>query len=242
MWKRYERFAVSRLHHRLAFWVGGRRKEVFWALEDVSFSVQKGKIFGIIGANGAGKSTALKLLAGITEPDRGTVSVQGRIGCLIEVSAGFDLELTGRENVYLNGTLHGLRRREVDSRFDSIVDFSGVEAFIDTPVKKYSSGMMVRLGFAVAAHTSPDIMLVDEVIAVGDTAFQKKCIAFIREFCRKGGTVVFVSHHLPWVEQLCDEILWLAQGCAKMIGAPSDVIQNYLNKVSNTGIAARTAK
>jgi lipopolysaccharide transport system ATP-binding protein len=242
VWKRYERYAVSRFHSRLAFWLGGGRKEDFWALEDVSFSVRRGEIFGIIGANGAGKSTALKLLAGITEPDRGTVSVQGRIGCLIEVSAGFDLELTGRENVYLNGTLHGLRRREVDTLFDSIVDFSGVEAFIDTPVKKYSSGMMVRLGFAVTAHTGPDIMLIDEVIAVGDAAFQKKCISFIREFCRKGGTVVFVSHQIPLVKELCHEVLWLGGGRLKMIGEPPDVIRNYLDKVSNSGIAAQTAK
>jgi lipopolysaccharide transport system ATP-binding protein len=231
VWKRYERYATSRLHGRLAFWLGGGGKEGFWALEDVSFSVPRGEIFGIVGANGAGKSTALKLLAGITEPDRGTVSVQGRIGCLIEVSAGFDLELTGRENVYLNGTLHGLRRREVDSLFDSIVDFSGVEAFIDTPVKKYSSGMMVRLGFAVAAHTNPDILLIDEVIAVGDEAFRQKCIAFIREFCRKGGTAIFVSHQLRLIEMLCREVLWLDEGRIAMAGKSADVVEAYMKSV-----------
>jgi lipopolysaccharide transport system ATP-binding protein len=230
VWKRYERFAASRLHHTLAFWLGGGKREQFWALEDVDFEVERGQIFGIVGANGSGKSTALKIMAGITAPDRGRTEVRGRVGCLIEVSAGFDLELTGRENVYLNGTLHGMRRREIDRAFDAIVDFSGVAAFIDTPVKKYSSGMMMRLGFSVAMHTAPDIMLIDEVIAVGDAEFREKCYASIRDFCGRGGTVVLVSHNLEVMERLCHHAVWLDDGKKVGAGPPKAIIDGYLAK------------
>lgn len=231
--KRYERFLTSRLHARVAFWLGGGRRESFWALQDVGFEIRKGETFGIVGTNGSGKSTVLKILAGITRPDRGRAAVHGKVGCLIEVSAGFDLELTGRENVYLNAALHGMRRREIDAVFDSIVDFSGDRLFIDTPVKKYSSGMLMRLGFAVTAHTRPDILVIDEVIAVGDEAFQKKCIAFIHEFCARGGTAVLVSHNLPQIASLCGRALWLDQGRMGFLGESKEAVDRYLRHMAS---------
>src|SRR4051812_48693957 len=181
----------------------GAAAREFWALRDISFRVQRGEALGVIGSNGAGKSTLLKLLAGITAPTRGEIVIRGRLSALIEVGSGFHPELTGRENVYLSGAILGMKRREINEKFDRIVEFAGVGPFIDTPVKWYSSGMYIRLGFSIAAHMSPDILLVDEVLAVGDLAFQAQCLERIRELRRNGTTALFISHDLAAVEQLC---------------------------------------
>ena len=200
----------------------------FWALHDVSFEVQRGEAFGIIGDNGAGKSTMLKLLAGIMRPTSGRVRVRGRLSALIEVSAGFHPDLTGRENIYLNGTILGLKRQEIRERFDQIVEFSGLEQFIDTPVKRYSSGMFARLGFSVAAHVDPDVLLVDEVLSVGDYLFQQKCVERIESVIRSGTTVIFISHNLRAVGGLCDRSLLLQKGKMEMLGPTSEVLKRYL--------------
>jgi len=209
----------------------GRRAteaESIWALRDVSFEVDEGEVVGIIGRNGAGKSTLLKILSKITYPTSGKVKVKGRVASLLEVGTGFHEELTGRENVYLNGSILGMRKREVDERLDAIVAFSGVEQFIDTPIKRYSSGMRLRLGFAVAAHLEPDVLIVDEVLAVGDAGFQKKCIATM-EGLRKGGrTVLFVSHNLAAVENLCSRGIWIDAGKIRMDGGVTDAIKGYM--------------
>lgn len=199
----------------------------FWALQDVSFDVDAGEALGIIGRNGAGKSTVLKLLTRILKPTRGRAAVRGRIGALIEVAAGFHPDLTGRENVYLQSAIMGMRRQEIAARFDEIVAFAGLERFIDTPVKRYSSGMNARLGFSIAAHLNPDVLLIDEVLAVGDLAFQQKCQARMKEFRRQGVAIVFVSHHLPSVAQLCNRVLLLDQGKAVCLGSPGEVIAAY---------------
>jgi lipopolysaccharide transport system ATP-binding protein len=204
--------------------LGGRE---FWSVKDVSFAVRPGEALGIIGRNGAGKSTVLKLLTHILRPTRGTCAVSGRTGALIEVAAGFHPDLTGRENVYLQGAIMGMRRSEITARFDEIVAFAGVEPFIDTPVKRYSSGMNARLGFSIAAHLSPDVLLIDEVLAVGDMAFQEKCQARMKEFRRQGVAIVFVSHHLPSVAQLCSQVLLLDEGAPIRLGAPNEVIAAY---------------
>ena len=188
------------------------KSQSFWALEDVSFEVTRGEVVGIIGRNGAGKSTLLKILARITEPTRGRAEIVGRVASLLEVGTGFDRELTGRENVYLSGAIMGMRKSEIDRRFDEIVDFSGIERFIDTPVKRYSSGMYVRLAFAVAAHLEPEILIVDEVLAVGDAAFQRKCLGRMSDVTRQGRTVLFVSHNMGAVETLCKRGLVLEAG------------------------------
>ena len=190
----------------------------FWALRDVSFSVGRGEAFGIIGGNGAGKSTILKLLTGIMRPSKGTIRVAGRVSALIEVSAGFHPDFTGRENIFLNGAILGMTRDEIRRRFDAIVDFSGLEEFIDTPVKRYSSGMFARLGFSVAAHVDPDVMLVDEVLSVGDYLFQRKCIERMDAVIAGGATVVFVSHNLHAVANLCPRSLLLERGRVEMVG------------------------
>ena len=203
-------------------------RQEFWALQDVSFEVRRGQAFGIIGANGAGKSTILKLLSGILPPTRGTVEIHGRLSALIEVSAGFHPELTGRENIYLNGTILGMTRAEIRQRFDSIVAFSGLEEFIDTPVKRYSSGMFARLGFSVAAHVAPDVLVVDEVLSVGDYLFQQKCMDRMTEIMSGGATVVFVSHNLRAVSTLCPNSLLLERGQVRRIGPSNEVIQTYL--------------
>jgi lipopolysaccharide transport system ATP-binding protein len=202
----------------------------FWAVRDVSFSVDAGEALGIIGPNGAGKSTILKLLTRILRPTRGRVGVRGRIGALIEVAAGFHPDLTGRENVYLQGAIMGMSRAEIARKFDAIVDFSGVEAFIDTPVKRYSSGMNARLGFAIAAHLDPDVLIIDEVLAVGDAAFQDQCLARMRELIRRGMPIVFVSHNLPAVLDLCTRVLVLDHGTVAFDGAPSGALRAYRSR------------
>jgi homopolymeric O-antigen transport system ATP-binding protein len=202
----------------------------FWALRDVSFTLERGEAFGIIGGNGAGKSTMLKLLTGIMRPTHGTIRVAGRLSALIEVSAGFHPDLTGRENIFLNGAILGMSRQEIRQRFDAIVAFSGLEEFIDTPVKRYSSGMFARLGFSVAAHVDPDVLLVDEVLSVGDYLFQQKCLDRMRAVIASGATVVFVSHNLREVAALCRRSLLLERGQVQRIGLTTDVIQLYLDR------------
>jgi lipopolysaccharide transport system ATP-binding protein len=218
----------------------GNSKE-FWALRDVSFVVQRGEALGIIGHNGAGKSTILKLLYNITAPTRGEITIRGRLSALIEINSGFHPELTGRENIYLNGSLLGMKRREIIRKLDSIVDFAGVAPFIDTPVKRYSSGMYLRLGFAIAAHLDPDILLLDEILAVGDAAFQAKCIKRITELKEAGKTIVFVSHNLGAVESLCDRVMLIQQGQIVKSGSPREVISEYERRLLVLPASARVA-
>jgi len=206
-------------------------KDRFWALKDINLEVKKGEVLGIIGRNGAGKSTLLKILSRVTAPTRGTVKAKGRIASLLEVGTGFHKELTGRENIYLNGSILGMSRDEVLSRFDEIVDFSGIEQFIDTPVKRYSSGMYVRLAFSVAAHLDPEILLVDEVLAVGDSGFQKKCLNKMNEISKEGRTILFVSHNLAAIENLCTKCFLIEDGKLALEGATKNVIAHYLNLV-----------
>ncbi len=200
----------------------------FWALRDVSFDVNRGEAFGIVGANGAGKSTMLKLLTGIMRPTSGSIRVTGRLSALIEVGAGFHPDLTGRENIFLNGTILGLRREEIRQRFDAIVAFSGLEEFLDTPVKRYSSGMFARLGFSVAAHVDPDVLLVDEVLSVGDYLFQRKCVERMNEVIANGATVVFVSHNLRAVTNLCQRSVFIEKGAVRALGPTAEVIREYM--------------
>jgi homopolymeric O-antigen transport system ATP-binding protein len=208
-----------------------RNEDTFWALRDVSFDVQRGEALGVIGHNGAGKSTLLKLLASITAPTSGEIVISGRLSALIEVGSGFHPELTGRENVYLSGAILGMKRKEIADKFDRIVEFSGVAPFIDVPVKRYSSGMYVRLGFAIAAHLEPDVLLIDEVLAVGDAAFQEQCLARIRELRHAGTTAVFISHDLAAVEQLCDRALLLEHGRIVNSGSPRHVVSQYRSRL-----------
>jgi ABC-type polysaccharide/polyol phosphate transport system ATPase subunit len=209
-----------------------RRSDTFWALKDVSFRVERGASFGIIGRNGAGKSTLLKVLASITAPTRGRVTISGRIAALIEVGSGFHPELTGRENIFLSGAILGMRRREIAANLPRIVEFAGVGPFIDTPVKWYSSGMYVRLGFAIAAHLEPEVLLVDEVLAVGDAEFQLKCLERIRSLRRQGVTIVFISHDLTTVEQLCDDAILLDKGETIASGNPTEVVGQYHRRLT----------
>ena len=202
------------------------------ALRDLSFLVDRGEAFGIIGRNGSGKSTLLKIISGILKPSAGKVVVNGRIAALIELGAGFHPEITGRENIYINGIMLGLTRREIEQRFDRIVEFSGIAEFLDQPVKTYSSGMYVRLGFAVAVHVDPDILLIDEVLSVGDEEFSNRCIAKIQEMKYKGVTLLFVTHQLDQVRNLCDRALWLDHGQLEAIGDPARVVDAYLQEVS----------
>jgi ABC-type polysaccharide/polyol phosphate transport system ATPase subunit len=208
--------------------------EEFWALRDVSFEVQSGEVLGIIGRNGSGKTTLLKILSRITPPTEGGATILGRVGSLLEVGTGFHFELTGRENIFLSGTILGMKRSEIDRRFDEIVGFSGVEKFIDTPVKHYSSGMYLRLAFAVAAHLRTEVLLIDEVLAVGDAAFQKKCIEKMGEVARQGRTVLFVSHNLPAVASLCDAGLLLDAGRVVVRGAIDDTVSAYGRLLAET--------
>ena len=204
-------------------------KETFWALKDVSFEVEKGEVVGIIGRNGAGKSTLLKVLSQITDPTEGEVRLYGRVGSLLEVGTGFHPELTGRENIFLNGAILGMKKSEISRQFDAIVDFAEVEKFLDTPVKRYSSGMYVRLAFAVAAHLNPEILIVDEVLAVGDAQFQKKCLGKMQDVSQQEGkTVLFVSHNMGAVKQLCGSCVWLDQGRVRGQGLTEQVLREYL--------------
>ncbi len=205
-------------------------KREFWALQDISFEVKRGESLGIIGQNGAGKSTILKILSGIMRPTRGSMFVNGRLSALIEVAAGFHQDLTGRENIYLNGTILGMTKREIDSKIDQIIEFSGIEDFIDTPVKRYSSGMYARLGFSVTAHVDPDVLIVDEVLSVGDYVFQQKCMERMRAILEKGTTILFVSHNVKAITELCTRSLLLKQGKLAMLGPTDDVVRTYLSE------------
>ena len=211
---------------------GNRQGEILWALKDVNFQVQQGETLGIIGRNGAGKSTLLKILSRVTAPTSGEVKVKGRIASLLEVGTGFHPELTGRENVYLNGAIMGMNKAEINRKFDEIVDFSGVEQFIDTPVKRYSSGMYVRLAFAVAAHLDPEILIVDEVLAVGDAEFQKKCLGKMGNVAHEGRTVLFVSHNMAAVQTLCQHGIFLQQGRICFQGTQTETINKYIDSMT----------
>lgn len=229
LWKRFRR---GETHHRLRDWAPALVRRLlrraapphdepagaFWALRDVSFRLYPGEALAVLGANGAGKSTLLRVLARLLRPDQGHVAIRGRLGCLIELAAGFHPDLTGRENIFLSGAIHGMSRRDVARRLDDVATFAGVERFLDTPVKRYSSGMKARLGFAVAAHLEPDVLLVDEVLSVGDAQFQRRCLDRMRERLRQGVAVLFVSHHLPAVLELCSRALVLEGGAVAFDG------------------------
>ncbi|WP_057936042.1 ABC transporter ATP-binding protein [Algoriphagus resistens] len=214
---------------------GTEDESVFWALKDINFEVKEGEVLGIIGKNGAGKSTLLKILSQITEPTSGKIEIHGRVASLLEVGTGFHPELSGRENIYMNGTILGMTRREIDAKLDEIIDFSGVEKFIDTPVKFYSSGMKVRLGFSVAAHLEPEILIIDEVLAVGDYEFQKKCLGKMEDVAGQGRTVLFVSHNMEAVSTLCKKGLLLNDGGVLNYGVIKNVLNSYLGLASNFG-------
>ena len=205
----------------------GYEEDVIWALKDVSFEVNEGEVLGIIGKNGAGKTTLLKILSRITEPTGGFAEIHGRVASLLEVGTGFHPELTGRENVFLNGAILGMRKREIESKFADIVDFSEIEKYIDTPLKRYSAGMRVRLAFAVAAHLEPEIMMIDEVLAVGDIAFQKKCLGKMEDVARGGRTILFVSHNMGAVRSLCQSAIWLDNGQIVKRGTADEVVSDY---------------
>ena len=211
------------------------RDDEFWALDDVSFEVRKGETLGVIGPNGAGKTTILKLIAGILYPDRGRVEVDGKVGSLIEIGAGFHPNLTGRENIYVNGAILGMSKKEIDRKINDIIEFADIGDFINSPVKYYSAGMYVRLGFSIAVHSEPEILLVDEVLAVGDEEFQRRCVApKIREFLNKGITIVFVSHNLGLVQAICKKTMWIEKGRVKKVGSSGDIISQYLLSFQKT--------
>ncbi len=207
--------------------------EEFWALKDINFEVKQGEVLGIIGKNGAGKTTILKILSRITEPTTGRIEITGRVSSLLEVGTGFHPELTGRENIFLNGTILGMSRNEVKSKFDEIVDFSGIEKFLDTPVKRYSSGMYVRLAFAVAAHLDPEILIIDEVLAVGDAEFQKKCLGKMENVSKSGRTILFVSHQMGAITRLCNKAILLSKGFMIKMGETQKIIDYYVSNVSS---------
>lgn len=241
VWKRYRIHEFKTLFGRAADWPRlvwelfqpssrGNPNEGFWALRDVSLELKPGEVLGVIGPNGAGKTTLLRLISGISRPTRGYVKAKGRIGALISVGAGFHPDLTGRENIYLNGTIMGMSRHEIDHKFDSIVDFAEIEDFLDTPLKRYSSGMAVRLGFSVAVHLEPDILLVDEILSVGDVRFRRKSYARMAQLFKSGVTIVFVSHGMRVVERLCDRAILLNQGSVVYSGSAPGVVRYYLNE------------
>lgn len=205
-------------------------EEILWAIQDISFEAQQGEVLGIIGRNGAGKSTLLKILSRITEPSSGKAIIRGRVGSLLEVGTGFHPELTGRENIFLNGTILGMKRHEINRKFDEIVAFAEIERFLNTPVKRYSSGMYVRLAFAVAAHLEPEILLIDEVLAVGDVAFQKRCLNAMGDIAKQGRTVLFVSHNLNAVQRLCSRVILIDHGQIAAQGSSSHILINYLSE------------
>ncbi|MDK3256147.1 ABC transporter ATP-binding protein [Blastococcus capsensis] len=227
--KRFRLYHERNQSLKAAFMRGRRAKfEEFWALQDIDLQIPAGKTFGLIGHNGSGKSTLLKCLAGILVPDRGSIGVHGRVSALLELGAGFHPELSGRDNVYLNGSILGMSRKQIDRQFDEIVDFAGLETFIDTPVKNYSSGMYVRLGFSVAINVDPEILMVDEVLAVGDESFQRKCMEKFADFRAQGRTVIIVSHALGTMRSMCDEVAWLDHGKLQGVGRPSDLVDEYV--------------
>ncbi len=226
--------AVRSLPQRLMGKGSSASKEDFWALSDINFTVQPGEVLGIIGRNGAGKSTLLKILSRITDPTKGQIIMRGRVASLLEVGTGFHPELSGRENIYLSGAVLGMRREEIDRKFQEIVEFAEVEKFLETPIKRYSSGMYMRLAFSVAAHLDPEILLVDEVLAVGDIAFQKKCLGKMENVAQGGRTVIFVSHQLEFLAQLCKRCLLVDKGTIVQDGPSRDVIDHYVKLVRNT--------
>src|SRR5580704_2798517 len=241
--KRYERGATESnalLRDKLArvlrapwkAW-SGKKQETFWALRDISLEVQEGEVLGLIGRNGSGKTTLLKILSRITRPKDGWAEIHGRMGSLLEVGTGFHAELTGRENTFLSGAILGMSKGEIERKFDEIVSFAELETFIDTPVKHYSSGMYVRLAFAVAAHLEPEILLVDEVLAVGDIKFQRKCLGKMGDVARAGRTVILVSHQLNQIRRLCNRAVWLEGGVVREIGATADVVSAYESAMSS---------
>jgi ABC-2 type transport system ATP-binding protein len=228
LWKNFRLYHERNRYLKAAMLRGRRaRYEEFWALQDVSLTVAKGATVGVIGSNGSGKTTLLKCLTGIYTPERGSVHIEGNVAALLELGAGFHAELSGTENIYLNGSILGMSKKEIDNKFDSIVEFAGLEQFIDTPVKNFSSGMVVRLGFSIATHVEPEVLLIDEILAVGDQAFQRKSTEKIEQFRRDGRTILVVSHSLGLVQQLCDTVVWLEKGHVKMTGPASDVIAEY---------------
>jgi ABC-2 type transport system ATP-binding protein len=232
LWKRFRLYHEKNQYLKSAVMKGRRAKyEDFWALKDVSFEVPHGQVFGIIGSNGSGKSTLLKCLTGILTPDQGSIHADGRVAALLELGAGFHPDLSGRENIGLNGAILGMSKKDLENKFDDIVQFAGLEKFIDTPVKNYSSGMTVRLGFAVAINVEPEILIIDEVLAVGDEEFQQRCFQKIEQFRREGRTIIFVSHGLSQVSQFCNNALWLEKGEVQRIGPAYEVVSEY------TGIA-----
>ncbi len=224
--------------HRITHPFTRPQKELFWALNDITFDIRQGDVVGIIGRNGAGKSTLLKILSRITKPSKGEIHLHGRVGSLLEVGTGFHPELTGRENIYLNGAILGMRKPEIRKHFDAIVDFAGVEQFLDTPVKRYSSGMYVRLAFAVAAHLESEILIVDEVLAVGDTEFQNKCLGKMQDVSKSGRTVLFVSHQMQSVNVLCSKAMYLEHGVCTFAGAVPTAIEHYMKSFKNPQSAA----
>jgi ABC-type polysaccharide/polyol phosphate transport system ATPase subunit len=215
---------------------GAPAQSSFWALRDLSLEVKAGEALGIIGHNGSGKSTFLKIVAGVTRPTQGRVEVYGRVGALIEVGTGLHPELSGQENIFLYGTILGLPRQEIRRKFDDIVQFSELHEFLDVPLKRYSSGMRVRLGFAVAAHLDPHVLLVDEVLAVGDVAFQRKCVRYIRTLQERGTTIIFISHELPTVERICQRVVWLDAGQIREVGGSGEVVHHYLDEVERASL------
>lgn len=228
LWKMFRLYHEKNQYLKAAIAKGRRGQyEDFWALQDVTFEIPEGEAFGIIGSNGSGKSTLLKCLAGILTPDRGQLVANGKVAALLELGAGFHPDLSGRENIALNGAILGMTRREIENKFDDIVGFAGLEQFIDTPVKNYSSGMVVRLGFAVAINVEPEILIIDEVLAVGDEEFQQRCFQKIEQFRREGRTIVFVSHGLSQVSQFCHRALWLEKGTIQTLGPAFEVVSEY---------------
>lgn len=228
LWKNFRLYHEKNQYIKAAVLRGRRAKyEEFWALKDIDLEIPHGSTFGIIGPNGCGKSTLLKCLAGILYPDKGSVTVDGRVSALLELGAGFHPELSGVENIFLNGAILGMSRKDIEARFDDIVEFSGLSTFIDTPVRNYSSGMVIRLGFAIAANVDPEILLVDEVLSVGDQSFQQRCLEKIEDFRSEGRTIVFVSHGLAQVTQLCENAAWIEKGELRRIGPAADLVSEY---------------
>ncbi len=234
----FRRMAVSPFRHLNARLSKASDSEILWALKDVSFELQQGQILGVIGRNGAGKSTLLKILSRITDPTEGRAVIRGRVNSLLEVGTGFHPELSGRENIFMNAAMHGMRRAEINQKLEAIIEFAEIAKFADTPVKRYSSGMYMRLAFGVAAHLEPDILVVDEVLAVGDASFQKKCIGKMNSVAREGRTVLFVSHNMQAISGLCGEVLWLDGGRMHRLGETREVVEQYLEtKITHEAVS-----